>query len=43
MIIRDSYPVQNYGWVIKCPRRGMGYEGVDCITLHDLLDLDPVS
>ena len=30
MIIRDSYPVQNYGRVIKCPRRGMGYEGVDC-------------
>ena len=33
MIIRDSYPVQNYGRVIKCPRRGMGYEGVDCNEL----------
>jgi antirestriction protein ArdC len=30
MIIRDSYPVQNYGRVIKRPRRGMGYEGVNC-------------
>ena len=30
MIIRDSYPVQNYGQGIKCPRRGMGHEGVDC-------------
>ena len=31
MIICDSYPVQNYGQGIKCPRRGMGYEGVDCM------------
>ena len=27
MIIHDSYPMQNYGQGIKCPRRGMGYEG----------------
>ena len=31
MMIRDSYPVQNYGRVIRRLGRGMGYEGVDCI------------
>ena len=48
MIIRDSYPVRNYGRVIKCPRRGMGYEGVDCsradhVALEDEFHCQPLD